>query len=394
MRRDKGTGEEPHWDEGQHRWRARYTDPRTGRRMAVVCRTPGRAGKQECKRRRDKALRSIADGLVVGQAGQTVEQFCARWLETVMRTRLRPRSFERYEGLVRLHIVPVLGSVALAELTPQHIAGAYASLLRPKRMTIRHARSSRTVTRAMSAESVRYLHAVLHGALQQAVNWRIIADNPATRVTLPAKGEDEMTPLSPDQARSLLDAIRGHPLEALFTLALATGMRQGELLALRWSDIEGDRLHVRHTLARMGGRWWLGEPKTPQSRRTIALTTATVDVLRAHRVRQAEILFAIGHRITDEDLIFTTDAGDPLHGRHVTQRHLRPILKDAGLPTIRFHDLRHTYATLQLAAGTSDKLVAEVLGHKDVQITLNRYSHSLPEMHHEAAARLDAILGR
>ncbi len=144
----------------------------------------------------------------------------------------------------------------------------------------------------------------------------------------------------------------------------------------------------------MAGRWWLGDPKTPHSRRTIELTAPTLGTLRAHRVRQAKALRTIRHRVTEDDLIFTDAAGEPLHGRHVTQRHLAPLLRAAGLPAIRFHDLRHTYATLQLAAGTSAKLVAEVLGHKDVGITLNRYSHSLPTMHREAAERVDAILGR
>ncbi|MDQ5839706.1 MAG: site-specific integrase [Chloroflexota bacterium] len=246
----------------------------------------------------------------------------------------------------------------------------------------------------MSPATVRYLHAVLHGALSQAVEWRIIADNPADRVRLPAKTSPEMAALTPEQARVFLEAIRGHGMEALFTLAIATGMRQGELLGLRWADLEADRLHVRHTLVRMTGRWWLGDPKTQQSLRTIELTAPTVDSLRAHRVRQARALLAIRHRLTDDDLMFTDASGAPLHGRHVTQRHLAPLLRAAGLPAIRFHDLRHTYATLQLAAGTSPKLAAEVLGHKDVDMTLNRYSHSLPTMHREAAERLDAILGR
>ena len=140
--------------------------------------------------------------------------------------------------------------------------------------------------------------------------------------------------------------------------------------------------------------WWLGDPKTPHSRRTIELTEPTVKALRAYRARRAKALLALGHRLTSEDLIFSDASGTPLHGRHVTQRHLAPLLREAGLPAIRFHDLRHTYATLQLAAGTSPKLVAEVLGHKDVGITLDRYSHSQPTMHREAAERLDAMLGR
>jgi len=144
----------------------------------------------------------------------------------------------------------------------------------------------------------------------------------------------------------------------------------------------------------MGGRWWFGDPKTATSQRPIDLTEPTLEVLRAHRIRQAEALLATGHRVTDDDLIFTDATGDPLWGRQVTTRELRPLLRRAELPRIRFHDLRHTFATLQLAAGTNPKIVSEMLGHKEVYITLDRYSHALPTLQAEAMGRLDVILGR
>jgi integrase len=394
LRRDKGSGGKPLWLTADKRWRATYTDPRTGKRAAVYSRTHGRVGAREVSKLRDEALRAIEAGLSLGEASQTLAQFLERWLSTAAKQKLRARSWERYAGMVRLHIVPALGEQQLGRLRPQHIADLYARLATPATVTISHARSTRNVQRAMSPASIRYLHAVLHGALEQAVAWRILALNPADGVTLPRKSSGTMTPLSPEQARVFLDAIVGKPLEALFTLAIATGMRQGELLGLTWGDVDRDRLHVRHTLSRIGQRWWLDDPKTPGSSRVIELTAPTVDAIRQHRLRQAEQLLAIGHRVTDADLVFTDDAGAPLHGRHVTQRDLPRILTAAELPRIRFHDLRHTYATIQLAAGTNPKLVSEVLGHKDVQITLDRYSHSLPTMHRAAAERLDAILGR
>ncbi len=205
-----------------------------------------------------------------------------------------------------------------------------------------------------------------------------------------------MRPLTTSEARRFLDAARGHPLEALFTLALTTGMRQGELLGLRWRDVDwaARRILVHHTLVRMHGRWWLGDPKSTKSERSVALTDPTIDLLRAHRARQAERLLATGHRVTDDDFVFSDDAGEPLWGRHVTTREFGPLLRQAELPPIRFHDLRHTFATLQLAAGTNPKIVSEVLGHKDVAITLDRYSHAMPTMQVEAMGRLDAILGR
>ena len=137
---------------------------------------------------------------------------------------------------------------------------------------------------------------------------------------------------------------------------------------------------VHHTLIRLDGRWWLGEPKTPKSRRAIDLTGPTLDLLRTHRARQAERLLAMGHALTDDDLIFCDAAGEPLWGRHVTTLQLKALLRRAELPPIRFHDLRHTFATLQLAAGTNPKIVSEVLGHKEIAVTLDRYSRALPTM--------------
>lgn len=210
----------------------------------------------------------------------------------------------------------------------------------------------------MSPTSLRYVHAVLHGALEQAVAWRLMARNPAAGATLPRTSTPEMRPLTPAEARCFLEGAQGHPLEALFVLAVTTGMRQGELLGLRWRDLDwsAHRLAVHHTLVRMDGRWWLGEPKTAKSQRAIDLTVPTLELLRAHRTRQAERLLAMGHRLTADDLIFCDVAGEPLWGRHVTTRQLKSLLRWAELPPIRFHDLRHTFATLQLAAAPTPRL--------------------------------------
>jgi integrase len=394
VRRDKGTGERPRWIASTRRWRARYVDAE-GKRRQVYSSTPGRAGAREAAAKRDQALREIAQGLV-GDARQSVGHLLERWLADVAAVKLRPRSLERYQGIVRRHLVPAIGNLELRALTPQHIAKVYAELSAAREVTIDHARSTRTEVRGMSAASLRYVHAVLHGALEQAVAWRLISTNPAVGATLPRLNVPEMRPLTPDEARLFLEATRGHRLETLFVLAIATGMRQGELLALSWRDVDwsGRRVAVRHTLVRMGARWWLGDPKTTKSRRSVDLTGPTLEALRAHRIRQAERLLAIGHRVTDDDLIFTDAVGDPLWGRHVTTRELQPLLRDAGLPRVRFHDLRHTFATLQLAAGTNPKIVSEMLGHKEVNITLDRYSHALPTLQAEAMGRLDVILGR
>jgi integrase len=388
------TGEQPRWLVSQQRWRARYIDSE-GKRRSVYSAIPGRVGAREAAARRDEAIRRAELG-VVSNPRLTVGDLLERWLTEVAPLRLRPSSLERYRGIIRGQLVPILGRIPLASLTPEHVAHAYAELAAPREVTITHARAQTTATRARSAAAIRYAHAVLHHALEQAVAWRLIERNPALGAVLPRRSRPEMRPLTTGEARRFLEAVRNHPLEALFTLALTSGMRQGELLGLRWRDVDwaARRISVHHTLVRMHGRWWLGDPKTPKSERSVTLTEPTLDLLRAHRAHQAERLLTIGHRTTDDDFVFSDEAGEPLWGRHVTTREFGPLLRRAELPPIRFHDLRHTFATLQLAAGTNPKIVSEVLGHKDVAITLDRYSHAMPTMQAEAMGRLDAMLGR
>ena len=312
--------------------------------------------------------------------GQTLEHFLRHWLDDVARHKLRGRSWERYDGLVRKHVIPTLGRLRLGQLTPQHLAKLYADL----------------ADAGQSSSSIRYLHAVLHGALDQAVRWQLLARNPVDAVTQPRRQRTEMAVLDPDQVRRFLEVAAGHELHALWLLAITTAMRSGELLALRWHDVDWSarRIRVTGTLSRMQGRWWIGEPKTSRGRRSIDLTDPTLAVLRAHRVRQAEQLLAIGHRVIDGDLVFTDAAGEPLQGNHLAERELRPLLVAAGLPRIRFHDLRHTAATLLLAGGVNAKVVSEMLGHSTVTMTLDTYAHVLPTMQAEAVRTLDQLLGR
>ena len=170
-------------------------------------------------------------------------------------------------------------------------------------------------------------------------------------------------------------------------------MRLGELLGLRWQAVDAADLQVRVTLTRTGGSWSLTEPKTPRSRRRIALSATAIGALRRQRVRQAEARLLAGPSWTDHGLVFTDEFGEPLFGSRITERRLRPVLRVASLPMIRFHDLRHTAATLMLIAGVNPKVVSEMLGHSGVAITLDRYSHVIPTMQEEAARRMDLLLG-
>lgn len=377
MRRDKGTGEQPHWIESQGRWRARYLDA-DGRRRSVYSAKPGRSGQRECGARRDKALDLSRRGLLAADGEQRLGEYLDGWLKTAKRD-LRARSFEKYAGIVRLHISPRVGTIPIARLRPQRIADFYDELLDDGR----------------SPATVRYVHAVLHRALQQAVSWRILGINPSDAVRAPRAARSEVQPFTPAQTQQLVEGIAGDGLEVLVILALRTAMRLGELLGLRWSDVDPDRqtIKVQRELYRHKGEWMTDDPKSGQ-RRSIRVETDTIGMLRSYRIERAEHFLAIGHRVTEDDLVFMTDEGEPFDGHHLTERRFRPLLARLELPQRRFHDLRHTAATLMLGAGMNAKVVSEMLGHSTVEMTLNIYAHVLPTMQAEAAAALEALTVR
>jgi integrase len=241
---------------------------------------------------------------------------------------------------------------------------------------------------------VLYVRGVLRRALNEALRWGLVARNVATLVQPPRVRRYEISPLDAEQAQRLLTAIRGDRLEALFSVALAVGLRQGEALGVRWQDVDLDAgvLRVRHALQAVDGQLMLVEPKTTRSRRTIQLPSLAVGALREHRARQSVERTLAGDAWTDQDFVFTSQLGRPLHGATVTHR-FQQLLAAAGLPRQRFHDLRHGCATLLLAQGVSPRVVMDVLGHSAITLTLNTYSHVVPALQTEAARRMDAALG-
>ena len=243
-------------------------------------------------------LRDQQLGLPITTERQTVEQFLTRWLTDVVEASVRPRTFESYSSTARLHIIPALGRLELTKLTAQHVQ----ALLRTK---------SRE---GLSAQSVRNVRAVLRIALNQAVRWDLIPRNVATLVSPPRAERHEVPTFTPEEARQFLAAARGDRLEALFTVALALGLRQGEAFGLRWPDIDLDHgvLRVRTSLQRIHGKLTFTQPKTEKSRRTISLPATTVAALRAHRVRQMEERLAAGSRWEDHNLVFANTEGKPL----------------------------------------------------------------------------------
>jgi integrase len=304
--------------------------------------------------------------------------YIAEWLDGI-RTSVSPRTWTRYEQLVRCHATPVFGKATLEKITPQQLQRLYADLAKS----------------GAGQGTVLQVHAVLHRAFKQALLWNLIPRNPADAVARPKQRRQEMTTLSPEQVRKFLEAATGDRLEALYVLAITTGMRQGELLGLRWKDIDLSlgMIHLQASLQRTKDGFEFVQPKTHRSRRQVMLTTAAREALERHRVSQTAERLVKGDVWENKDvLVFTNQTGGPLDGTLLLRKCFRPLLKKAGLPVVRFHDLRHTAATLLLGRGVHPKIVSEMLGHSTVNITLDLYSHVTPTMQLEAVVAIDALL--
>jgi integrase len=356
------------------RWEAMVTLP-AGKRKSFYRKT-----RAEASAALTIALRDLGQGMPIVAEKQTVGEYLTSWLDGAAYS-LAPRSITRYRGHIEHTLQPALGRIRLAKLSPQQVQALYA----------------RKLEEGAAPGSVRQLHAVLRRALGEAHRIGLVPRNVATLVKVPKPIRHDMQVLSPDEARILLAAVEGDRLEALYVLALTTGMRIGELLALRWTDVDlqtkTPAVHVRATLRyKNADTYFFEPPKTPKSRRRIGLSSTALEALRCHRTRQLEERLAVGVVWRDEDLVFCTPIGTALCGNHLSDRDFQAVLKRAGVPRVRFHDLRHTCATLLLRRGVHPKVVSELLGHSTVTMTLDRYSHVLPDMQQAAMEAIDGIL--
>ncbi len=248
----------------------------------------------------------------------------------------------------------------------------------------------------LSARTVLHHHRVLYEALRHAVQWQLLSRNPADGVKPPRPGRHEIRVITAEEAGRLMAAASDATLHMLVYLALTTGARQGELLALRWQDVDLERgvLHVVRTARRLPGRGTTyGAPKSHRSERPVALAPETLRLLHEHRRKQVEERLRVGPDYEDGDLVFATATGTPVDDSNL-RRWFQRVLKEAGLKPMRFHDLRHTAATLMLRADIHPKVVSERLGHATVSFTLDTYSHVLPDMQRDAAVALDRMLQR
>ena len=306
-------------------------------------------------------------------------EYLERWLEDSVRGNVKVTTHQSYASLVTLHLSPTLGRTKLSALAPVHVQRLYRAKL----------------DEGLAPKTVKYIHTTLHRSLKQAVRWGLVPRNVAAEADPPRVRTPEMRPLSPTQARTLLNAAKGDRLEALYVLAVTTGMRQGELLGLKWEDVDlaSGVVRVRRTLTLAKGGPRLTEPKTKGSRRSIKLTTGALEALERHRERQENQRSSSGDNWKDWGLIFCTRRGTPIRRDNLHDKYWKPLLRRAGLPDIRFHDLRHTCATLLLTRGVHPKIVSEMLGHSSIAITLDTYSHVIPGLGEAAARAMEDALG-
>jgi len=320
--------------------------------------------------------RQVAGGVDVCDKS-TVAEYLEHWL-SVARAGLRHNTWMGYCQSVRKHIVPFVGDLRLADLRPDHVQRFYSDRL----------------AAGVGPSAVSRCHKVLHRALGQAVRWGVVVRNVADLVEKPAEPRAVVRALSGGEVQGLLLAARGERLEGLYYVAVVTGMRIGELLGLRWSDVDWERqaVSVSRQVSRVcGGGLVFQSVKTAAGNRMVALGEDGLDVLRAQRVRVVAWGEFAGERWVEGDLIFPNRKGTALEPRRVGLE-FRAVCDRAGLGAVRFHDLRHTSASLMLRARVPARVVSERLGHSDVGLTLNVYSHVIEEMQSEAAAAIEAAV--
>lgn len=341
--------------------------------------------RDEAKTARAQAMTRMAEGTYVPPVKMTVAAFLREWLAGAKTTGIRPSTLASYRLNVERHIIPRLGGWRLQELTPGAIEAVYSELLA----------SGRADGQGLSPQTVKYVAMILKHALSIAVRKRYLVRNPAADATAPrpVRGR-EMKTWTADEVGRFLGHVRGDDLFAAYLIAVTCGTRRGETLGLRWGDVdfERGRVSIQQTVLAVGYALTFSTPKTAKGRRTVALEAAALEALREHRRRQIETRLAFGPDYrTDLDLVFARADGSPVHPERLT-RSFDAHVRAAGLPRIRLHDLRHTNASIMLAAGVPAKVASERLGHSSIAITLDTYSHVLPGLQEDAAAKIGAAI--
>jgi integrase len=354
------------------------------RRRAIKA---GFASRKEAQAAMAKVMVAVEERSYLAPSKLTVREYLTKeWLPAIEAT-VRPTTYRSYVQHVSFHIVPHIGSLKLEKVSGATLNALYAKLA---------SQGKRDGKRGLSPRTVHHVHVCLHRAFRDAVRWGRLFRNPVDAADPPrvgGSGGHEMKTWSAAQVRAFLESTKDDRLYPLWRLLALTGMRRGEVLGVKWEDIdfEAGRLSVRRSLIPLGAEVIVSEPKTARGRRSIALDAETVEVLKVQASRQLEEQRQQGDPWCDSGYLCTKEDGTPYHPE-VVSRYFRQAVKRAMLPMIRPHDLRHTHATLALQAGIHPKVVSERLGHANVSITLDTYSHAIPAMQEEAAERIAGLV--
>ena len=362
-------------------------DPKTGH--SLYARTRTYATVKEALRERSRLLHQVETRTWAPPAHETVGAYLRRWIDE-HRHALRGTTWKSYERNVRIHIAPAFDHVRLDRLTAAHLNRFYAEKLRSGRLD----HWGKPTGEPLDAATVHYFHRILHKALEDAVKEGVLPHNPASRATPPKVERKEMRALEPEEAVKFLEANRTSRLYPFWLTAILTGLRLGELLGLKWGDVdlEAGTLRVERQLIRSSPTPQFGPPKSDHSRRTQAIPSVLVEALKALRVEQELERAFYGADYSDYGLVFCQPNGRPYHADTITRWHLKRSLKKAGLPPMRTHDLRHTFAKLSIGADIDPKELQRRLGHSSIQVTFDIYGHVLKSRDREAAERLQALL--
>jgi integrase len=354
------------------RWECAFTMP-DGKRKSVYGKS-----RPDVRAKMEDALGKAKKGIDLKGERQRLCDFLSTWMAETQAPKLRPSTIKSYESYIRLHIVPALGDTTLGDLTAQDVQRCLNGC-------------SKT---GLSPRTVQYIRAILRAALNQALRWGYVERNVAALASPPRQKPKQIETLAADEAYHLMEHTRDDRLGALFATALYTGMRQGELLGLRWPDVdlEAGTIRVRQAVQKIDGEWQFVEPKSANGRRTLPLPEPARDVLRRQKERVREMRQHADDAWTEFGLVFPSALGTPLDSSNVTH-HLQRQLDAAGLPRVSFHALRHTCGSLLHQEGVPARTIMEILGHSQITLTLGTYCHATPVMFDEAAGALARALG-
>lgn len=357
-------------------------DPVTGKRKQKS--KGGFKTKKDCQKAMQELIVQLEHGQYFELSNMLYSDYLSNWLSDYAKNNVAARTYKRYFDDIKRYIAPNLGHISLSKIKPLHIQEFYNYCINELKI---------------SSTTTLHLHAIIHKSLSMAVKWQLININPADAVEKPKKAKTEFTVWDTEDADKVLDRIKDMTIYLPVLLSLTTGMRRGEVCGLKWDNVnlENKVIYIKKQLQKIDGNLQLVHPKTKGSIRKIVLLDYIIPILKNERKKQLENKLLLGKEYKNENFVYQQVDGSPYDPEYVTRnfnRIINKVSKELNIKRIRFHDLRHTHATLLLKAGVNPKIVSERLGHSNISITLDTYTHVLPDMQKEAAEKLNNLLSK